>query len=177
MPRTRKAVPKQRYVALDGKRLYVRKDENAAGAIARHIRQAKKDAIIASMKDGSSRRAAAGEAGIGRATLYVWMENDPAFARAVLQHDMHCIAKVERKNYAMALKDEGKSDRMFLLRTRGRYHDRTEISGPGGAPIQVNHKPDPKAAELDDLDGLTDAQLEAIAYPPTKNDDSAPADD
>lgn len=82
---------------------------------------------------------AAQNCGIGRSTLYRWLEEDPAFKSALESIREAAIDYVESKLFQLIdEKDTGST--IFFLKTRGKkrgYVERNEVSGPDGGPIQV----------------------------------------
>lgn len=161
-------------------KIYTRKGETARQCQLRHIRQLKKESIKASIARGASKVEAAGAAGVSRDTLYEWMNADAEFAQAVVTIEKNCITNVEGALYVNALKPEGKIDRIFYLKNRAGYRDKTDFQphpeslkqpdadgAESGAPSPqpgTTGPADPANVDHAKLDEMSDAQLEEIAY-------------
>lgn len=80
---------------------------------------------------------AAQNCGIGRSTLYRWLEEDEAFKRALEDIREAAIDYVESK--LLSLIDSGDTgSTIFFLKTRGKkrgYVERTEHTGADGGPV------------------------------------------
>jgi len=162
-----KKTPKKKYVkGPNDERVYVRKDETPRQALARHIRQLKKAAIVRSMAVAGDISAAARAAGVHRSTVYEWFEDDPKFEQDCMKARGGLINQVLNYTAQVALGQvrekhvgTGTAERLFLLKTLG------------GLREDGTHRDD----ETPDEDGmeveLVDGEGNAIAYDMEYDDD------
>lgn len=98
--------------------------------------------------------AAAQASGIGRASVYRWLEHDEEFALAFHQAEEDSTQRLERAAYERATRSVEPSDTLliFLLKARRpeRYRDRYEVrhSGSTEAPVKVEVGFTPEAADV-----------------------------
>jgi hypothetical protein len=113
------------------------------------------------------------EAGVGRRTFYDWLDKDPEFKRAFeLTHEEFCDA-LEAEAYRRAIdgweepvfqngkmvgKKKKHSDTMLAMLLNGNMPEKyqrqkIEHSGPGGGPMQVDHRLEQLRETLDDARG------------------------
>jgi len=97
-----------------------------------------REAVLESIKSGSSRTAAASAAGICRKTLYRWMQDDEAYADEIIVAENKCIGQVEDALFrAATIPDEkGKFNttaQIFFLcnRARDRWQNVKDIRHSG----------------------------------------------
>jgi hypothetical protein len=78
-------------------------------------------------------------AGIGRATFYVWKNNDEQFAQEVENIQEGLIDLAESK-LLENIKSGKTNEILFYLRTKGKYRgyvERQEITGADGSPHKI----------------------------------------
>jgi len=78
-------------------------------------------------------------AGIGRATFYVWKDNDEEFAQAVNEIQEGLIDLAESK-LLENIKSGKTNEILFYLKTKGKYRgyvERQEITGADGMPNKI----------------------------------------
>jgi hypothetical protein len=109
--------------------------------ISRHPDVAKKLFIDLYRQHGTIYRAAS-EIGVDRTTIYDWAKTDPDFDLAMRAAYEDSTDHLEDTLYNRAL-DGNTEIGWRILRGRRRHvygdHVRTETSGPGGGPIEVQH--------------------------------------
>lgn len=122
---------------------------------------------------------AARTAGVGRRTIYDWLEHDPDFARDFDEAGEEAVDSLEKEARRRALDGVVEpvgfhqgvageyvrrySDTLLIFLLKGarpeKYKDRHEHTGAGGGPIQHDHRLDK---------GRVDAVLDAAPVPPAK---------
>lgn len=118
--------------------------------------------VVAYMREGFSLTAFAGKIGVSRATIDNWMREHPDFLEAATQGKALRLQAWEEIGLKVAKEGGGTGSAtivVFGLKNMGgdEWADvqRSEVSGPGGAPIQT-------AAKID-LSALSEEQLRALA--------------
>lgn len=106
----------------------------------------RKRRMIAALKDHLGVVAYACESvGIGTATHYRWLKEDPDYAEAVMESEDRMIGFTERKLLEL-VKEGDREACKFVLDRRGRRHgwgQQVQVSSPPGEAVQVNHGLDP----------------------------------
>lgn len=125
----------------------------------RKIVQHKKQEILKSLAHGSSRITAHNSCGVAKDTFYRWLK-EPEFLRLVAQAEMSAINAVDNANHTQALKPGGHQDRKIFYSRKGAMIDKLQVTGAGAGPIQTA----PSPLNDDELRGMTDAELERLAY-------------
>jgi hypothetical protein len=158
-------------------------------ALQRTNRRTVQQAFLAAYERTGSIRQAAIDVEIERVGHYRWLESDSEYAAMweaaqegfVQNLEAHAAIRAtvgqERGVWYQGQRvgsEQWVSDNLLMFLLKGRrpdiYRDRTEISGPGGGPIQL------QALRPDALGRLTEAQLEALAALNGRSLAPAPAD-
>lgn len=123
--------------------------------------------VIQHMAEGASLTSFAAEIGVARSTLNEWMGEHPEFSEACARAKAKSAAWWEREARKIAQQGGGTgSSPMVMFGLKNMAADdwqdvsRSELSGPGGAPIQTDNK------VSIDASGLSDDQLAALASIP-----------
>jgi hypothetical protein len=141
--------------------------------IARGVRHPRKRAFLEAYATSGNITLAAESAGVGRATHYVWMRDDPAYAEAArIAKEISCdLLEAALRQRGMGwtepiLNAQGEvvghhrrydtTSAIFLLKGARPhvYRERYEHSGPDGGPIPVEHRIEDIVAKLRAARGL-----------------------
>lgn len=135
---------------------------------ARKISHPLKRAFLAAYRQSGNIRASTEAAGVDRRTYYDWCEHDLIFAAAAGQAKEEFGDLLEAKLSQMAIKADNVTALIVALKMAGRFVERTrsEVSGPGGAPIQHEDVGDTRARIASSLDELaTRRRTRSVAEP------------
>ena len=112
-----------------------------------------KKAFLAAFAETGVVLAAAQAAGVGRTSVYRWLEHDEAFSSAFHQAEEDSTQHLERVAYERATRAQEPSDTLliFLLKARRpeRYRDRFEVRHAGGTESRVRVEYADEAADVD----------------------------
>lgn len=98
--------------------------------------------VVEFLRDGFSLAAFAGELGVARSTVYKWAEEHEEFSDAVKRAQAASALAWEKRLRELATSGEGNPTAIiFGLKNRASDEWRdvkaTELSGPGGGPVEV----------------------------------------
>ena len=104
--------------------------------------QKRRKVYLQALRDGMRRTAAAQAAGVDFVTVWHAMKDDPEFAEAVDDAEVEACDPIETALYDAAQSGNVPAIQTWLYgRSKGRWKPpnvKTEISGPGGGPIEHN---------------------------------------
>ena len=95
-------------------------------------------ALVTSLNVVSS---ACAKSGVSRARFYIYVRDDPEFARITKELDEYTLDFVEQRLYGL-IQTGDTAATIFFLKTRGKargYVERQELTGPNGAPLSMLH--------------------------------------